>query len=282
MQLFVVGVVLIAACIHAAWNALVKIGTDIELTTALVTTAAACLAAAILPFLPAPAAASWPYIAASVALQFGYYTLLVRAYGAGDMSHTSPIMRGAAPLIVAGLSASLVGEAVSATRWVGIALICAGVLGLAIHRGARALPHHTATGYALANACAIAGYTLIDGLGVRRSLAPASYTLWLFLLIGCVRLAWTCLWRRREFFDYLHGRWSRGLAGGAGTVSAYGLALWAMTVAPVALVAALRETSILFATVISVLVLKERVTPLRIACTGLIAAGAATLAVYRQ
>jgi len=281
MQLFVVGVVLIAACIHASWNALVKIGTDVELTTALVTTGAACLAAVILPFLPAPAEASWPYIAGSVALQFGYYTLLVRAYKAGDMSHTYPIMRGAAPLIVAALSASLIGEAVSPARWAGIALICAGVLGLAIHRSAQAASHHVATGYALANACAIAGYTLIDGLGVRKSLAPASYTLWLFLLIGCLRLAWTCFWRWREFTRYLRARWPLGLAGGAGTVTSYGLALWAMTVAPVALVAALRETSILFATVVSALVLKERVTPLRVACSVVIAVGAATLAAYR-
>lgn len=281
MQLFVVGVVLLAALIHAAWNALVKTGSDIVLTTALVTTAAACFAAVALPFLPPPAAASWPYIAGSVVLQFAYYTLLVRAYASGDMSHTYPIMRGAAPLIVAALSASLVGEPLNVARWLGIAMVCGGVLGLAIHRSAQATPHHAATAYALANACTIASYTLVDGLGVRKSQAPLSYTLWLFLLIGCVRLLWTCLWRRRELFEYLRQRWWQGFAGGAGTVSAYGLALWAMTVAPVALVAALRETSILFATVMSALVLKERVTVMRIACALLIAAGAATLAAYR-
>src|SRR5579864_8973911 len=169
MQLFVVGVVLLAALIHAAWNALVKTGSDMVLTTALVTTAAACFAAVALPFLTPPAAASWPYIAGSVVLQFAYYTLLVRAYASGDMSHTYPIMRGAAPLIVAALSASLVGEALSAAHWLGIAMVCGGVLGLAIHRGAQASPHHAATVYALANACAIASYTLVDGLGVRKS-----------------------------------------------------------------------------------------------------------------
>jgi drug/metabolite transporter (DMT)-like permease len=281
MQLFVVGVVLFAAFIHAAWNALLKTGSDIVLTTTLITTAAACYAAVVLPFLSAPAPASWPYLAGSLALQVVYYTLLVRAYGAGDMSHTYPIMRGAAPLIVAALSAPLVGEAVPPGRWFGIALICGGVLGLAVHRS-QSTPHRAATGYALANAVAIATYTLVDGLGVRQSQAPVSYTLWLFLLIGMARLIWT--WRRRgpELLPYLRGRWLQGLAGGAGTVTSYALALWAMTVAPVALVAALRETSILFATVISALVLKERVTPLRFACTGLIAAGAATLAAYRK
>jgi|SRR5580704_7513281 drug/metabolite transporter (DMT)-like permease len=281
MQLFVVAVVLFSAVIHASWNALLKTGSDTLLTTALITTSAACLAAAVLPFLPAPAALSWPYLAGSVALQFGYYTLLVRAYAAGDMSHTYPIMRGGAPLIVAALSATLVGEPLSAARWLGVALICGGVLGLAIHRSTQHTPHHAATAYALANAAAIAAYTLVDGIGVRKSAAPLSYTLWLFLLIGAVRLLWTLMLRGRELTSYLRRYWRAGLAGGAGTVSAYGLALWAMTVAPVALVAALRETSILFATAISALVLKERVTPLRLASASLIAAGAATLAAYR-
>jgi drug/metabolite transporter (DMT)-like permease len=281
MQLFVVGVVLFAALIHASWNALLKTGSDMVLTTALITTAAACVAAIALPFLPAPAAASWPYLAGSVALQFLYYALLVRAYAAGDMSHTYPIMRGGAPLVVAALSASLIGEPLTAARWLGVGLICGGVLGLAIHRSAHLTPHHAATGYALANAVAIAAYTLVDGIGVRKSQAPASYTLWLFLLIGSVRLAWALLLRRHELLGYLRRYWPQGLAGGIGTVSSYGLALWAMTVAPVALVSALRETSILFAAVISALVLKERVTPMRVASAVLIAGGAATLAAYR-
>jgi drug/metabolite transporter (DMT)-like permease len=281
MPLFVVGVVLFAAFIHAAWNALLKTGSDTALTTTLITTAAACYAAVMLPFLPAPAAASWPYLGGSLVLQVAYYTLLIRAYRAGDMSHTYPIMRGAAPLIVAALSAPLVGETVPAGRWLGIALVCGGVLGLALHRSPSSA-YRAATAYALANAAAIASYTLVDGLGARKSQAPVAYTLWLFLSIGVARLAWSYLWRRQELLPYLRSRWLAGLAGGAGTVSAYALALWAMTVAPVALVAALRETSILFATVISALVLKERVTPLRIACTCLIAVGAATLAIYRR
>lgn len=282
MQLYVVGVVLLAACIHAAWNAMVKTGSDVELSTALVTTGAACLAALILPFVPAPAAASWPYLMASVLLQFAYYELLVRAYATGDLSHTYPIMRGTAPLIVAALSASLIGESLNAARWAGIALVCAGVLGLAMHRGTQSTSHRAATAYALANAFAIAGYTLVDGLGVRVSQQPVAYTLWLFLAIGGVRLLWTLLHRRREFAAYLRSRWPQGFAGAVGTVGSYGLALWAMTVAPVALVAALRETSILFATVVSVAVLKERVSALRMVCIAVIAAGAATLAVYRH
>jgi len=282
MQLIVVGIVLFAALIHAAWNALIKTGEDTVLTTAAVTTAASCMAGLCLPWLRAPAPESWPFIGGSVLLQLLYYALLVRAYGQGDMSHTYPIMRGTAPLIVATVSAPLVGEALSPAHWAGIALICGGVLGLAVHRNASATPHRAATVYALANACAIASYTVVDGLGVRRSHAPISYTLWMFLIVGSVRFLWAWARRRREFLNYLHNRWPTGLAGGLGMMSAYGLALWAMTVAPVALVSALRETSILFATAISAAVLKERVTPLRVACSCVIAAGAATLAAYHR
>jgi drug/metabolite transporter (DMT)-like permease len=273
-------IVLFAALMHAGWNAIVKGGGDKLLTTVMITSAAGVIAALALPFLPQPAAASWPFIGGSVSLQILYYALLAAAYRRGDLSHAYPIMRGTAPLIVAAVSVWLIGEAVSGERWLGIALICAGVLGLASHRpahlaqGAHSAHHRSATAYALANAGVIASYTVIDGLGVRRSGAPTAYTLWIFLLTGIELLLWASIWRRRELGAYLRGQWLQGLAGGAGTVVSYTLALWAMTVAPVALVAALRETSILFATLISALVLKERLTMPRAGCIGLIVAGA--------
>jgi drug/metabolite transporter (DMT)-like permease len=257
---YVVYIVLIAALMNASWNALVKGGGDKLLTMVMITTAAAGVAAVALPFLPQPAPASWPFIAASVLLQTAYYVLLVGAYRHGDMSHVYPIMRGAAPLIVAALSAALIGEAVTGARWLGIGLICGGVLGMALHRPGHSVTHRTATAFALGNACVIASYTLVDGLGVRRSGAPAAYALWIFLLNGIEQLLLILIWRRREFAAYISGRRLQALAGGAATVASYGIALWAMTLAPVALVAALRETSILFATVISALMLKERVT----------------------
>jgi drug/metabolite transporter (DMT)-like permease len=273
----VVYIVLIAALMNASWNAIVKSGGDKLLTTVMITTAAACLAALALPFLPQPAPASWPFIGFTVLLQTLYYTLLVAAYRHGDMSHVYQIMRGAAPLMVAALSATLIGEAVSGARWLGIGLICGGVLGLALHRPEHSVTHRTATAFALGNACVIAGYTLLDGLGVRRSGAPAAYALWIFLLNGAEQLLLILIWRRRAFAGYVRGRWPQAVAGGASTVASYGLTLWAMTVAPVALVAALRETSILFATVISALMLKERVTLQRLACIVLIIAGALAL-----
>jgi drug/metabolite transporter (DMT)-like permease len=181
-------IVLIAALMNASWNALVKSGGDKLLTVVMITTAAAGVAALALPFLPQPAPASWPFIGGSVLLQTLYYALLVAAYRSGDMSHVYPIMRGTAPLIVAALSAALIGEAVSGARWLGIGLICGGVLGLALHRPAHSVTHRTATAFALGNACVIASYTMTDGLGVRRSGAPAAYALWIFLLNGIEQL----------------------------------------------------------------------------------------------
>src|SRR5579863_5405070 len=134
MPAYVVYIVLIAALLNASWNALVKSGGDKLLTTIMITTAAAGVAALALPLLPQPAPASWPFIGGSVLLQTLYYALLIYAYRHGDMSHVYPIMRGAAPLIVAALSALLIGEAVSGARWLGIGLICGGVLGMALHR----------------------------------------------------------------------------------------------------------------------------------------------------
>ena len=130
MPAHAVYIVLFAALMHAGWNAIVKGGGDKLLSAVLITSAAALIAAVVLPFLAPPARVSWPFIAASVALQILYYALLAAAYRGGDLSHAYPIMRGTAPLMVAAVSAWLIGEPVTVARWLGIGLICAGVLGL--------------------------------------------------------------------------------------------------------------------------------------------------------
>jgi drug/metabolite transporter (DMT)-like permease len=273
---YAVAIVLFAALLHALWNALLKNSGDKRLTTVMLTGAGALMAAAILPFLPAPARDSWQFLAGSSCAEIIYFVLLAAAYRIGDMSHAYPIMRGSAPLIVASVSVPLIGEALSAGEWLGIALICGGVLALALQGGGLA-HHRSATVLAFANAIAIATYTLIDGLGVRRSHAPMAYTLWMYLITGGLTLAWTLLTRPHELLAYIRGRLSVGVAAAAGMMSSYGLALWAMTVAPVALVAALRETSIVFATVLSAVLLKEKLTLQRLLATSLIVAGAVSL-----
>ncbi|KRB51065.1 EamA family transporter [Phenylobacterium sp. Root700] len=274
MPLSVFGIVLFAALLHASWNAIVKGAPDKLLTTILVASSAAAISALALPFLAQPARESWPFLATSAVLQVGYYLLVARAYRGADMSQAYPLMRGTAPLIVALVSSFWLGEILSPAALAGVALICGGVLSLALAgrgtnvQGLRA---------ALLNAVVIASYTLVDGAGVRASGAPAAYTLWLTLLSGVPLLAWVLAARWRTFLPYARAHLGLGVVGGFGTLTSYGLALWAMTHAPVAVIAALRETSILFATAIAAVFLKEKLTPSRIAAACLIAAGAVVL-----
>lgn len=274
MSLTVFAVVLFAAALHATWNAVIKGGRDTLLTTAMVAGVSALLAVSALPFLPPPAPASWPLIGISAVLQTLYFVLLANAYRVADMSQTYPLMRGVAPLIVAAISAGLLREPMGPFGWLGVLVVCGGVLSMAA--GAR-LGQGKGVRLALLNAVVIAGYTLIDGWGVRHSGSPAAYTLWIFFLTGIPIIGWALARRATSFGKYVAANWGLGLFGGIGTASSYGLALWAMTAAPVAVVAALRETSIVFGTVISVVVLREQAAPMRIAAACVIAAGAMAL-----
>lgn len=275
MELSVFAIVIFAEALHAGWNAIVKGGGDTLLTTVLVTGTAALLAVIGLPFLASPERESWPFIAASALFQIAYFVLVARAYHVSDMSLTYPLMRGTAPLLVALASVMCLSEPLSAFAWLGLGVICAGIMSMVVAIPLRA--NKAGVFLALGNAVVIAGYTLIDGLGVRRSGAPAAYTLWIFLLSGVALSAWALTRRREVFGSYIGRNWHRGLIGGVGTIGSYGLALWAMTVAPVAVVAALRETSILFGTAISALMLHERVGRARIVGVGIIATGAMLL-----
>ena len=274
MPLIVFAAVMLAALLHASWNAIVKSAGDKFLTTIMVTASASALSAALLPFLTAPAPASWPYAVGSAVLQTIYYLLLARTYQISDMSQAYPLMRGTAPLIVALVSEYQMGDVLSSTAWAGVIGICLGVCSIALGNKAN---DRKGIYLALLNALVIAGYTLIDGIGVRRSGAPAAYTLWLFLLSGLPLTLWTAFARKAAFFAYFGRYWRLGFAGGIGTTASYGLALWAMTVAPIAVVAALRETSILFGILIAALVLRERVGTRRLISACIIACGAAIL-----
>jgi drug/metabolite transporter (DMT)-like permease len=274
MSLFVFTVILLAALLHATWNAIVKGGDDKFLTTIMVTTAAAALAAAILPFLRVPAMASWPFAIASALFQITYFLLVARTYQIADMSQAYPLMRGTAPLIVALVSVFRLGDTLSPIAWSGVIGICLGIFNIAL--GSK-LKDRKGLFFALLNALVIAAYTLIDGIGVRRSGAPAAYTLWVFLVTGLPLTLWAMTAKRSSFLPYLRRYWRLGIAGGIGTTASYGLALWAMTLVPVAIVAALRETSILFGIIIAALVLKEPVGPRRVISACIIAGGAAIL-----
>ena len=281
----VIAAVLGAALLHATWNALVKGRAgqgDPLLSTVLVVAGGALASGLLLPFFTSPTPASWPFIAASSVVQVAYYRLLIQAYAHGDMSHAYPLMRGSAPLLVALLNGVLTGERLDGAQWIAVCLICGGVLAMLL--GARA-PHarqagpsqRRATGFALATACVIALYTMIDGAGVRRSGAPAAYTMWIFLLNGTAVTAWAARRRGRDLLRLAAARPLLLPLGGVSTLGSYGIALWAMTLAPVAAIAALRETSILFATAIAALFLRERIGRGRMLAVFLIACGAVAM-----
>ncbi|CRL98070.1 EamA family transporter [Pseudomonas marginalis] len=274
MSLDVFAIIMLGAALHATWNAVVKGGDNKLLTTCMIASIASLIASTVIPFLELPAKESWPFIGASVILQVVYFVLVASTYRIADMSQTYPIMRGTAPLLVATASVGLLSESLSSFAWLGIAIICIGILSMA---AAPSIGQRKGMLLALVNAAVIAGYTLIDGVGVRKSGAPAAYTLWIFLLTGIALAVWAFAVRRREFCRYLARHWRPGVIGGFGTVVSYGLALWAMTAAPIATVSALRETSILFGVVISALVLKEQLTRRRIMAACIIASGAMVL-----
>ena len=270
-----IAAVLVAALMHAGWNTLVKARAGTGAPTVLVVAGSALLCACCLPFVAAPAPASWPFIAVSALVQTGYYALLIETYRTGELSHAYPLMRGCAPLMVA-LLGPLMGERLGAGQWLAVGLICGGVLVIFFDAAGRGAARRT-TLLALATACVIACYTLIDGAGVRRSGAPAAYTMWLFVLTGLAVVALGWRTHGAGLLPFARQRPLILLGGGAMSAGSYGIALWAMTQAPVALVAALRETSILFATAIAALVLRERISRTRLLAVGLIAGGACAM-----
>ena len=274
MTMSVFCILLFAALLHASWNAIVKASGDKMYAVIGVTGSAALIALILLPFTPQPAAASVPYLAASFVLQVVYTVLVAKTYQLSDMSQTYPLMRGTAPLLVAAISTVYPGDHLSSTAWLGIGVICLAILAMACNGRANS---RVGVMLALLNACFIAGYTLVDGTGVRLSGTALGYTLWTFLLNGSCLLCWAMVTRRQPASRYLRQHWKRGLIGGAGTLGSYGLALWAMTQAPLAIVAALRETSILFGALIAFTLLKEQVVALRIVAACGIAAGAILL-----
>ena len=274
MESFVFAAVLLAALCHAGWNALIKIGLDPLSSTTLISVASGVVALLALPFVGIPAAASWPWLIASVVIHLFYFAALIESYRAGDLGQVYPIARGSAPLMTATVATFYVGEHLSVTGWAGIAALVSGVFLLSL-RGGRDLAglNLHAVGFALFTALTICAYSVVDGIGARLSFNANAYSAWLFVGIAIVMVPYA-LWRGgTQAFVNSGVYWKRGLAGGALQVLSYGIAIWAMTVAPIAIVAALRETSVLFGAIIAVVVLKEPLRPARIVAALLIVCG---------
>lgn len=268
--------VLLAALMHAGWNFVVKASADRFLDYTGLAVAGAAVAACLLPWLPLPVAASWPWLLTTTFIHVGYYLLLMRAYQHADLSLAYPLMRGSAPVLVA-LAAPLAGDALTPGLALGIALIAGGIA-LPVWTGMRR-GGVSSSGllYGFATAGVIALYTIIDGIGVRLSGHAVSYTLWLFFLNAWLVLG-VALWRRgRAALAHLRRRWLFSLLGSVLTIGSYGIVLWAMTVASIPAVAALRETSVVFAALLGSWLLKERMGRWRIAGSLIVALGAGTI-----
>lgn len=271
--------VLFGALLHAGWNALVKSSTDKEMDTALIHLIGSLMSIPLVLLLGWPPLASWPYLVASITIHIGYYLALTGAYRHGELGLTYPLMRGVAPLLVALSATVTLGEQLSLLAWLGVLGVSLGVLILGLSRHALETPK--AVAFALTNAVIIAAYTVVDGLGVRAA-GPSwhstlQYVATLFMLDG-----WPfalLIWARRgsEFARYASQRWRLASAGALASLGAYGIALWAMTLAPVAIVAALREVSVLFALVIGALLLHEALTVRRVMGATVIVLGVVTL-----
>jgi len=263
--------------LHAGWNALLKSagGGDPLLDTATVVAGSTACSLLALPFVPLPDAAAWPFIAASAVIHVAYYLTLAQAYRTGDLSFAYPLMRGTAPLLVTVLGAVFLRELPQVHVIAGIVLISIGIIGIAFARR----EHHppAAAWWAFANAAIIAVYTLVDGTGARASGNALGYVLWLTFIEGVVYLSWIRRHRGAPAIGYVGKQWRRGLLGGFCSVAAYGIVLWAMTRAPVAAVAALRETSVIFAALIGALWLKEGFGIARLAGAATVVLGVATL-----
>ncbi len=274
MDLYVFCAVLAAAAFHAGWNAMLKLKLEPIVAISLISVGCAVVVLPLLPFVGWPNSAGWPYIFGSLAVHLVYYTALGEAYRSGDLGLVYPIARGTAPLLTAVGATLLVGQQLGPIGWLGVSVLAAGVIVLSLRGGeSGATPNFHSIGFALLTAVAISTYTLIDAIGAKVAGSPHAYAGSLFVLDGLMMAAYG-LWRSPVAFKSgLRSEWKLVLIGGGMSAAAYWIAIWAMTVAPIALVAALRETSVLFATLIGVVVLREPMLPARILAAGMVVAG---------
>lgn len=269
--------VLAAALMHAAWSAAIKGDANPRAASFAIAVGAIPIALPAAIFSPAMAPAAWPFLAASVFVHLAYFQLLTAAYQRADLGLVYPLSRGAAPALAALASLALGLEALSLASFAGLALLLAGATVLALPAWRNDAASRLAILLALATAACTATYTLIDGHAARASDSVIAYVAWQMCLTGLTNGAYF-VWRGGASLTRAAAqRWRLGLMGGAVSGVAYAIVLWAMTQAPIAQVAALRETSIAFAAGIGILILGEKATAARLVGAGLILAGAMVL-----
>jgi drug/metabolite transporter (DMT)-like permease len=268
MSLEVFLAVLAAAAMHAGWNAVVKMRLEPILAMTIISITAGLIALPALMIIGIPKFEAWPWLVGSILLHLGYYIGLAEAYRRADMSQIYPLARGGAPLLTALLSITLFGEYLTPVQLLGIAVLGVGIMLITL-LGRRRGSHldHTALGFAALAAVMISGYSLVDGMGARVAGDPHAYSAALFVIDGIPLPLYVLARYGRRGFATMRPYALQGAAGGVLALGAYWIAIWAMTVAPIPLVAAVRESSVLFAALIAFFWLKEPLQPSRvIAC----------------
>ena len=266
---------LAAAVLHAAWNAGLKAGNDRLLDATLLFVVAGAIGLVVAFFAPPLNAAAVPWICITAALHLPYVYFLARAYELGELGHVYTIARGTPPLMITALAALTVDEFPTTAALVGISLISIGILTVGMSPGA----HRHGTLLAGAVAISIAFYSISDGIGVRVSGSALAYNGWVFFAVGLTTVALALWLRGPRIVSYATTHWPRAVIGGALSFVAYGLVLWAMTVAPIAGVSAFRETSVVFAALFGILFFGEKAGPRRLAGAAIVAVGAIVLKV---
>ena len=281
MSAVVVVSVVLAAVLHGGWNAIAKGIPDRLASSSLIGLSSLSVGGVGVLLVPGPSAASVPYLIASSVVQTVYLILLTASYRHGEFGQVYPLARGLSVLVVASFSAVVLGEILSLAQYVGLAVIVGGLLSLVFIRRDRFATPHNSRGVVLGclTGVTIAAYTLLDGIGVRHSGNPLGYALWLFLVHG-ILLPLTCVVLapdRRRLQRNLRKHWLLGATGGIMSLVAYAIVVWAQNRAPLALVSALRETSVLFASIIGFLFFKEKFSVVRLLITLVVVIGVATL-----
>ena len=276
MSLFALSIVLFAALLHANWNAMVKAGGDRALILAGVALSHALVGLALILLSEAPARESWPALIISTLVHYAYYALLFQAYRLGDLSQVYPISRGLAPMLVAVGALLLIGESLPPMAWAGLIAVSVGIWLLSLRPQGMEVDRRAVI-VAVVLGLAIASYSVADGIGVRLAGDPTGYMGWLFLLEAPVVFA--VLGPRILRRGTIDPRtFALGMLGGVFAVTAYGLVLYAKTIAPIGVVSAVRESSVVIAALIGVILLGERPWKKRLAAALIVATGVVALA----
>ena len=251
--------VLGAAFLHASWNALIKTGTSKQSAMLILAICQGFIGLGLALWRGWPVADAWPWLLGSGVIHMFYQLFLSYAYEHGDLSRVYPIARGTAPMIVLVISALFLSDTISLAEFAGIVVLGAGIL-LMAHGVFSGGEQRKMLPYALGSAVATAGYSITDGMGARAAGDPILYVGWLMMVAGVFYVPVALAIKGPDLLRAPPRAWGRGMAAGALSLGAYSIAVWAMTVAPIAVVAAVRETSILFAVLIGWLVFGEKMT----------------------